>query len=38
MARINRQNIDRKTNKPNPTTTEGLDPDLVLKRSEEKDI
>ena len=25
MARINRNNIDRKTNKPNPKNTEGLD-------------
>jgi len=33
MPRYNRQNIDRKTNKPNPSTTEGLTPDLLLNRS-----
>lgn len=33
MPRLNRENIDRKTNKPNPTTTEGLTPDLLLNRA-----
>ena len=33
MSRINRQNIDRKTNKPNPTTTEGITPDIILNRA-----
>lgn len=33
MPRLNRQNIDRKTNKPNPAQTEGLTPDLLLNRS-----
>lgn len=33
MPRINRQNIDRKTNKPNPTTTEGITPDIILNRA-----
>jgi hypothetical protein len=31
----NRQNIDRKTNKPNPRRTEGLTPDPVLNRAEQ---
>jgi len=33
MPRLNRQNIDRKTNKPNPKQTEGVTPDLLLNRS-----
>jgi hypothetical protein len=33
MPKFNRENIDRKTNKPNPTTTEGLTPDQLLNRS-----
>ena len=33
MPRLNRQNIDRKTNKPNPKQTEGITPDLLLNRS-----
>ena len=33
MPKYNRQNIDRKTNKPNPTSTEGLTPDLLLNRA-----
>ncbi len=33
MPRINRQDIDRKTNKPNPTRTEGITPDLLLNRA-----
>lgn len=33
MPKYNRQNIDRKTNKPNPTSTEGLSPDLLLNRA-----
>ena len=35
MPKLNRQNIDRKTNKPNPTRTEGLTPDLLLNRAEQ---
>ena len=35
MPRLNRQNIDRKTNKPNPSRTEGLTPDLLLNRAEQ---
>lgn len=35
MPRINRQNIDRKTNKPNPIRTEGLTPDLLLNRAQQ---
>ncbi len=31
----NRQNIDRKTNKPNPRRTEGLTPDPILNRAEQ---
>jgi hypothetical protein len=33
MPRLNRENIDRKTNKPNPVQTEGLTPDLLLNRA-----
>lgn len=33
MPRLNRQNIDRKTNKPDPKQTEGLTPDLILNRA-----
>jgi hypothetical protein len=33
MPRLNRNDIDRKTNKPNPNSTEGLTPDLVLNRA-----
>jgi hypothetical protein len=33
MPRLNRQNIDRNTNVPNPGTTEGLTPDLILNRA-----
>lgn len=33
MSHINRQNIDRITNKPNPTRTEGLTPDQQLNRA-----
>lgn len=33
MPRLNRENIDRKTNKPNPIRTEGLTPDLLLNRA-----
>ena len=35
MPRLNRQDIDRKTNKPNPTRTEGLQNDLILNRAEQ---
>ena len=36
MARINKQNIDRKTNKPNPRKTEGfIDDDIILNRAEQ---
>ena len=35
MPRLNRQNIDRKTNKPNPNRTEGLQNDLLLNRAEQ---
>jgi len=35
MSRINRENIDRKTNKPNPSTTEGFTPDIRLNRAEQ---
>jgi hypothetical protein len=35
MPRFNRENIDRKTNKPNPARTEGLTPDLILNRAEQ---
>jgi len=33
MPRLNRQNIDRKTNKPDPKQTEGITPDLILNRA-----
>jgi hypothetical protein len=33
MSRINREDIDRKTNKPNPSTTEGFTPDIRLNRA-----
>jgi hypothetical protein len=33
MPRYNRENIDRKTNKPNPRQTEGLTPDELLNRA-----
>lgn len=33
MSRINRQDIDRKTNKPNPIKTEGFTPDVILNRA-----
>jgi hypothetical protein len=33
MPKFNRNNIDRKTNKPQPTTTEGLFPDPLLNRA-----
>jgi hypothetical protein len=33
MSRLNRQDLDRKTNKPNPTRTEGITPDLILNRA-----
>jgi len=33
MPRLNRQDIDRKTNKPNPSRTEGLGDDLLLNRA-----
>jgi len=33
MPRYNRENIDRKTNKPNPKVTEGLQQDLLLNRA-----
>jgi hypothetical protein len=33
MPRLNRQDIDRKTNKPNPMRTEGLTDDLLLNRA-----
>lgn len=35
MARLNRQNIDRKTNKPSPSRTEGRGNDQQLRRSEQ---
>lgn len=35
MPRINKQNIDRQTNKPNPTRTEGLSPDQLLNRAQQ---
>ena len=34
MARINRNNIDRKTNKPNPKNTEGFRQDRIHNRKE----
>jgi hypothetical protein len=35
MPNINRNNIDRKTNKPNPSRTGGMRPDIILNRSEQ---
>jgi hypothetical protein len=35
VSRYNRKNIDRKTNKPNPVSTEGITPDLELNRAEQ---
>jgi len=35
MPRLNRQNIDRKTNKPDPIRTEGLTDDLLLNRADQ---
>jgi hypothetical protein len=35
MARYNKQNIDRKTNKPTPAKTEGITNDQILNRSEQ---
>lgn len=36
MARINKQNIDRKTNKPNPRKTEGfIENDVILNRADQ---
>ena len=36
MARFNKQNIDRKTNKPNPKRTEGfIEDDVVLNRADQ---
>jgi hypothetical protein len=35
MPRLNRQDIDRKTNKPNPIKTEGFANDSILNRSEQ---
>jgi hypothetical protein len=35
MSRLNRRDIDRKTNKPNPVRTEGLTPDQILDRSQQ---
>ena len=35
MPRLNRDNIDRKTNKPNPLRTEGITNDLILNRAEQ---
>lgn len=35
MPRLNRQDIDRKTNKPNPKSTEGLTDDLLLNRAQQ---
>ena len=35
MPNINRKNIDRKTNKPNPERTGGMRPDVILNRSEQ---
>ena len=35
MPRQNRQNIDRKTNKPSPKKTEGLNNDPILNRAEQ---
>ncbi len=35
MPNINRRNIDRKTNKPNPERTGGMRPDIILNRAEQ---
>jgi glutaredoxin len=35
MPNINRKNIDRKTNKPNPERTGGMRPDIILNRAEQ---
>ena len=35
MPRLNRDNIDRKTNKPNPVRTEGITDDLILNRADQ---
>jgi hypothetical protein len=35
MPNYNRQNIDRKTNKPNPNRTEGITDDQILNRAEQ---
>jgi hypothetical protein len=35
MPNINRNNIDRKTNKPNPDRTGGMRPDIILNRAEQ---
>jgi hypothetical protein len=35
MPRLNRQDIDRKTNKPSPFRTEGLSPDEILNRAQQ---
>jgi hypothetical protein len=35
MPRYNRQNIDRKTNKPSPIRTEGIGPDQILNRADQ---
>ena len=35
MPRLNRQDIDRKTNKPNPKQTEGVSNDSILNRAEQ---
>lgn len=35
MPNINRRNIDRKTNKPNPDRTGGMRPDIILNRAEQ---
>ena len=35
MPRLNRQDIDRKTNKPSPSRTEGMLDDSILNRSEQ---
>jgi glutaredoxin len=35
MARYNKQNIDRKTNKPTPNVTEGITNDRILNRAEQ---
>jgi len=35
VPRLNRQNIDRKTNKPEPVRTEGITPDLNLNRADQ---